>query len=297
LLLAVPAMADYQAGLDAYSEGAYRLAMREWIDVTEQPPGEVNPNIYAEAHYAVARLYWDGLGTTRDYFAAHEWLVKAADLGHAGAMSKLGYLHTDGIVVEQDFNQAFRWYSEAARLGDVDALYNLGVCYLNGWGTPPDRTMAKQYLAAASAQGDPAAEQALQALLEEEERSVGATSVATATVGATSVATPEVPEEDSSRVTSLLQEEEEPVVGATSVATPESPEEERSRVTSLLQEEDWILAQNPDHYTIQVIGLSTREKLEELVADYEDLAPMAVYVVQRNTRPIHVLVQGVYPTV
>jgi TPR repeat protein len=170
---------DYQTGLDAYSNGNFRLAMQEWIEVTEQPPASVNPAIFAEAHYAVARLYWDGQGVTRDYFVAHDWLTKAADLGHSGAMAKLGYLYTDGIAVQQDFEQAFDWYSKAAKLGDVDGLYNLGVFYLNGWGTPPDRTMAKQYLAAASAKGDAAAEQALQQLLQEDE-SVREASAATA---------------------------------------------------------------------------------------------------------------------
>ena len=167
LLLVCPrtSLADYQAGLDAYAVADYHEAMREWKAVAAQPASEVNPAIYAEVHYAVARLYWDGLGTTRDYFTARDWLEKAAGLGHAGAMAKLGFLYTDGIAVEQDFDQAFAWYSKAAKLGDVDALYNLGVFYLNGWGTTPDRTMAKQYLAAASAQGDPAAEQALQQLL------------------------------------------------------------------------------------------------------------------------------------
>ena len=57
------------------------------------------------------------------------------------------------------------------------------------------------------------------------------------------------------------------------------------------------MAQPPNHYTIQVIGLSTQEKLKALIEGHENLAPWAIYTVQAETRPIHVLVQGNYPTV
>ena len=64
LLLVFPLTihADYQGGLDAYAVADYHEAMREWKAVAAQPASEVNPAIYAEVHYAVARLYWDGLG-------------------------------------------------------------------------------------------------------------------------------------------------------------------------------------------------------------------------------------------
>ena len=65
----------------------------------------------------------------------------------------------------------------------------------------------------------------------------------------------------------------------------------------LLENETWILAQNPDHYTIQAIGLRNRETLVALVEGHDDLAPLAIYTVQKTSNPIHVLVQGVYPTV
>ena len=256
-MLAVPLHADYQAGLDAFTEGHYKRAMQEWKAVVGQPPTAVNPAIYVETHYAIAKLYWEGLGVTRDYYAAHEWLVKAADLGHAGAMSKLGFLYTDGIVVQQDFGQAFDWYQRAARLGDVDAQYNLGIFYLNGWGTERDPTMARQYLAAASAQGDQAAEQALQQLMASDAAAAPAVVVAPE---------PPAPEQE---------------------APGESP----------LRPAGWILEQDPDHYTIQVIGLRDRQKLEELLDGHDDLAPFAIYVTQARSNPIFVLVQGVYPTV
>jgi hypothetical protein len=307
LLLAAPLHADYQAGLDAYADGHYRRAMAEWKAVAAQPPGAVNPAVYAETHFAIAGLYWDGQGVERDFYEARSWLEKAAGRGHAGAMAKLGYMYTDGLTVDQDFDTAFEWYSQAARLGDVDGLYNLGIFYLNGWGTEQDTTMARQYLAAASAQGDEAAEQALQQLLAEADRSrlTPLLQEEEEPVGGASAATGEAAT-DGSRLTPLLQEEDDPVggasaatggfVGGASAATGEAATD-GSRLTPLLHNEDWILAQPPAHYTIQAIGLRDRDKLMSLVAGHDELAPLAIYVVQKNTNPIHVLLQGSYPTV
>ena len=261
---------DYQTGLDAYTIGDYQTAMKKWTAVVEGPATAVDPLVYVETHYAIAMLYWQGQGVPRDFHKSYEWLLKAANLNHAGAQAKLGYLYTDGVAVPRDFNMAFEWYSKAAKQGDIDGQYNLGIFYLNGWGTEQDTTMAKMYLAAASAQGDEAAEQAL--------------------VGANSFANNEEVKIDEPRINSLQRDvEAPPPVGANSFAIndDETP----------IRDEAWILSQNPDHYTIQVIGLSSVETLEALVAGNEALAPFAIYTVQRSSKPIHVLVQGDYADV
>ena len=59
----------------------------------------------------------------------------------------------------------------------------------------------------------------------------------------------------------------------------------------------WILTQNPTHYTIQIIGLSKKSSLENLIKSHENLAPFATYTLQRNNKPLHILIQGVYPNV
>ena len=56
----------------------------------------------------------------------------------------------------------------------------------------------------------------------------------------------------------------------------------------------WILEQNPNHYTIQVMGLGSKETLARLVRDYNDYRPFAVYTLHLKKEPLHVLVQGVY---
>ena len=266
---------DYQTGLDAYTIGDYQTAMKKWSAVVEGPATAVDPHDYVEAHYAIAMLYWQGQGVPRDFRKSYEWLLKAANLNHAGAQAKLGHLYTDGVAVPRDFNMAFEWYSKAAKQGDIDGQYNLGIFYLNGWGTEQDTTMAKMYLTAASAQGDEAAEQAL----------VGANSFAN-----NKEASNEEAKIDELRMNSLPSDlEAPPPVGANSFAINDDE--------TSIRDESWILSQNPNHYTIQVIGLSAIEKLEALIDGHDNLAPFAIYVVQRSSSPIQVLIQGSYADV
>jgi tetratricopeptide (TPR) repeat protein len=281
-LVCGPLLGDYQAGLDAYTAGDYTGALAAWREVAAQPAAAVNPAVYAETHYAVAMLYWQGQGVVRDYFEAKEWLLKAANLNHAGAQAKLGYLYTDGIAVAQDFDQAFEWFNKAARLGDVDGQYNLGIFYLNGWGTAQDKTMAKQYLAAASAQGDVAAEEALQSLLNMPEKTTGIRQLETG--GDVTDAAPEV----KSRAGHAVAAESTPAEQAS------DPALHKGKPVHIL-DESWILAQNPAHYTIQVIGLSSKERTERLIENFDHLAPLAIFTVQRSFKPIHILIQGSYP--
>ena len=57
----------------------------------------------------------------------------------------------------------------------------------------------------------------------------------------------------------------------------------------------WILAQDPEHYTIQVVALRGVDKLHAFIADHPDWRPFAIYTPAGNARPLWVLVQGAYP--
>jgi DamX protein len=65
----------------------------------------------------------------------------------------------------------------------------------------------------------------------------------------------------------------------------------------LLQDQDWIMAQEPDRYTIQVIALSAPEKLRALIDGHAQRAPFASFTVRRDGATLHVLLQGDYADV
>ena len=275
LAVANPAQAGYQEGLDAYSEGDYRRAMKEWRSVTDGDAAEVIPTVYAEAHYAVAKLYWQGQGVPRDYYKAHDWLLRAAELDHAGAQAKLGYMYTDGLAVSQDYEEALRWFEKAAKNGDTDGLYNLGIFYLYGWGVEADRTRAKQYLASAAALGDPDSEAALQQVQLEDDAA----------------------EAQQQAELEAFRSQMAPRRDAPDIELLELPEEPASRFGTIADEQ-WILAQNSGHYTIQAMALSSLDKLLEVVAGYEQsLAPLAIYRLENKGKPLFVMLQGAYENV
>jgi DamX protein len=80
-------------------------------------------------------------------------------------------------------------------------------------------------------------------------------------------------------------------------STAELAVEQAVESIGAVQGEAWILARDPEHYTIQVIALKNRDNLLKLTDAHEGLQPMAVYRQGADTNPLYVLVQGDYADV
>ena len=111
--LIVPARADYQAGMDAYSRGDYATALREWRPLAERG----DPS----AQFRLGSLYENGDGVPRDFAKAHQWYEKAAAQGDAKAQFYLGIQSAYGEGGPLDLVQAHMWYSLAAGNGNAHA--------------------------------------------------------------------------------------------------------------------------------------------------------------------------------
>ena len=61
--------------------------------------------------------------------------------------------------------------------------------------------------------------------------------------------------------------------------------------------ERWIMQQDPERYTIQVIALSALDKLLAFIDNHPDWSPFAIYRQTRYDQPLWVMVQGDYPDV
>jgi len=138
--------ADNQKGLDAYLNGDYAKAMREWRPLAEQ--GDVS------AQYNLGLLYEIGLGVVQDTVEAVKWYRRAAEQGDASAQYNLGVIYDEGHGVPQDYTKAVKWYKLAAEQGDASAQSNLGVLYDNGWGVPNDHITAYMWFSIAASQGN-----------------------------------------------------------------------------------------------------------------------------------------------
>ena len=147
IMLAAPISAqDFQKGLEAYRNGDYATALKEWEPLAERGN--------SRAQFNLGVMYDEGEGVPQDDKEAVRWYRLAAEQGYAMAQFNLGVMYDDGDGVPQDDKEAVRWYMLAAEQGDVDAQVNLGVMYYNGQGVLADFVLAHMWFNIAAALGD-----------------------------------------------------------------------------------------------------------------------------------------------
>ena len=61
---------------------------------------------YAPAQYEIGQCYKRGVHVEKDFAAAVEWFVKAANQGNAAAQRSLGYCYENGEGVPQSWEKA-----------------------------------------------------------------------------------------------------------------------------------------------------------------------------------------------
>jgi hypothetical protein len=112
--LSVPALADFEAGLDAYQKGDYVTAAKEWRPLAEQGS--------AAAQLNIALLYLDGKGLPQDYGEAVTWLRRSAEQDNTEAQHDLGALYGAGKGLKRDYVQAYKWMNICAAKGNGGCL-------------------------------------------------------------------------------------------------------------------------------------------------------------------------------
>jgi len=75
--LAIPVLADFQAGLDAFQKGDYITAAKEWRPLAEQG--------VPIAQFNLGLLYLDGHGVPQSDAEAANWFRRAAEQDYAPA--------------------------------------------------------------------------------------------------------------------------------------------------------------------------------------------------------------------
>lgn len=92
---------------------------------------------------------WRNIGRffAKDPMISHELNLRAANLGHPGAMFNVGCNYMSGQCVEKkDLLIAAEWFEKSANQGFIHAALNLGKMYFEGAGVPRDLLKAKQVL-------------------------------------------------------------------------------------------------------------------------------------------------------
>ena len=120
-----------------------------------------------EAATALATLYLNGDGLTRNPAMAAGWFRRAAEAGHAEAAYNLGNAYRLGLGAPQDLDQALLWYERAAEGGSSLAAFTLGNIYRLGDGVIRDYKQAVAWLMVAADKGYAPAEHDLGRLYHE----------------------------------------------------------------------------------------------------------------------------------
>jgi TPR repeat protein len=89
-------------------------------------------------NYQLARALY----SAKQYGEALGLAIRAANLGHASALTHLGVMYNKGAGVAQDDAAAVEFYRKAAALKDRVAMHNLGAMYELGRGVEKDMETA-----------------------------------------------------------------------------------------------------------------------------------------------------------
>ncbi|MBR9869031.1 MAG: hypothetical protein GYB20_09850 [Oceanospirillales bacterium] len=120
---------------------------------------------HAEAAYNLAIAYQKGKGTAADPQQSLKYYRQSSELGNPKAMRNLAMLYEKGKGVDQDIGQAFTLYQRSAESGLTDSQLKAGLMLLQGEGVEKDPVAARRWIEKSADAGNDNAQLALGVLL------------------------------------------------------------------------------------------------------------------------------------
>jgi TPR repeat protein len=121
---AMPARADFAAGMAAYDRGDYQTAYKEWLPLAETR--------HTESQYQIGKLHYRGQGVPKNPAEAFRWFRAAADWGHGSSQFIVASMMQENEVPRESDKIIREYYLKAAEYGITNAQYNLGLAYVDG---------------------------------------------------------------------------------------------------------------------------------------------------------------------
>lgn len=138
-------VADFKTGGDAYKDGDYETAAKEFLPLAE--------NGDHRAMYALGSMFAAGHGVPMDLKEALKWFRKAASYGRPDAQYKIGLMYDDGLGLKQNYRKALNRYGKSAKSGFGLAQIKIGQMYNDGRGVKQNSIKAFAWLKTAISQG------------------------------------------------------------------------------------------------------------------------------------------------
>ncbi|MGD2081513.1 MAG: SPOR domain-containing protein [Chromatiales bacterium] len=245
-------------GLGAYQLGDYEKAYDLWRPLAEQ--GNVR------ARFQLGILFGEGQGVAQNPVKAAFWFRQAAQGGYAPAQHRLALMYYQGLGVPRDLSQAIGWWRLAAGQGNPDALFNLGGLNHLGQGIPQDLDRAEQLYAAAARRGHADARRAL-VKLQADRKELALRADAQA------------------QTRTQVGHEKSGVRREAPGARPQS-------LPEALRGADWVMAQPPENFTVQIFAAVQPESVERFLRGFAGENEVAVYAFNRKGELWHSVVYG-----
>ncbi len=208
--------------------------------------------------------YFTGQGVSQDYEAAAKWWQMAADAGLAKSQANLGIMYYQGLGVEKNYVEAARLFRAAAEQDLAQGQYNLGLSYEKGNGVPQDYAEALTWYEKAANQELALAQYRLGNMYEHGHGT-------------------EKNAQEADRWYQLaadhgLEQAEQAVKTQEREARLPPPQKEAAGTRSkTLNGDDWVRAQDPSHYTLQLTNVGNEKAVVKFIKQ-NGLEHEAVYI-------------------
>jgi TPR repeat protein len=223
-----------------------------------------------DAQFNLGLMYFRGLSVAPDDRRAADLFAKAAAQGHAHAQYSLAVMHSTGRGVPKDYALARDLFEKSAAQNVSQAQFNLGVFYENGYGVERNLDTARAWYERAAASGLAEGQDKLAQL----EATADASSLGHPDGGQ---AAPPGRDPSSTRVydpatdgPGMRRAEPEPAPApppAAAASAPPAAPVAASATEGDLRREDWVRAQNPGAFTLQLGSVTSEQAILRFIRE------------------------------
>lgn len=214
-----------------------------------------------------------------------------AELGHADSQASLAWIYQTGNGTKKDLKAALYWYQQAAEQNHAIAQNNLGVLYEKGWGTARNLKAAAKWYRESAESGYSYGQYNLgQALLTgrglARNRNEGIYWIELAALQGVT---------DAQQVLAKLTKQKSPS-SHKAAAKPRQAETQEPDHAVTMRREGWVTAQDPRHYTIELLSASKEETILQYVFHNKLIGTLAYikYSTAKDAKTRYSLLLGNY---